>query len=194
MQRFEVTTESDALEEADALCELISQNASTMKEGQIPAADYQIQLLAKNRNVVFRIEGRHRWYAKLPRSSRSSLVQRELLGAACLNGRLVDNPWFHIPDVIRGCREVGYLLMSEVPGRFLQTVHYSNSLRPWTGTRLRDSLRGFHHLGEALAVIHGTNVSEVAPLANHAKPSPKTAEALEELRMAVTDVGLLDRM
>ena len=151
--------ESDVLqEEANELCAVIEAHLPMLRQATRSASfvlsGARFRLRQRDRNVVYRVKQRSRWFLKLTANATAAAMNREAAGVDVArtvftrtNGRI------HVP-VIRVARDHGYLLSSEFAGGQLNLAIYGGCFLPLPGAARAMSQR-LAAVGEALARLHG---------------------------------------
>jgi len=146
-----------AANEADALCELIGQNHTALREAQLGKravlGNATFHLLQTDRNTVYRIKGRLRWYLKIPRRGAAEWIRQEIRGAEAVRQSLGEHPGYLHAAAIRASTDAPYLLCAEVPGRTLNRQLYLACWMRWSKAA-RATCEAFYHWGDALGRLH----------------------------------------
>ncbi len=147
---------SELQAEADWLCSLVADNAEPLRAAalkrDVRLRGARFQLHAKDRNTLYRVSGRFKWFLKLTPPG-DQAVTRERLGADIISGVLGNRPDYCGASVVRVGVNPSFVLAAVVPGRPLSRVLVTESWIPTAGAAAR--LEGvFGTLGSLLGALH----------------------------------------
>jgi len=122
-------------------------------------------LLQADRNTVYRVNRRFRWYLKIPRCGTPDPDRREYRGAEAVRATLADHAGYEHPAVVRVSLDRPYVLCSAVPGRPLNLALYAACLLPIVG-KARPTREAFVDFGETLGRLHQFPIDSQTPPVN----------------------------
>jgi len=138
--------------DVEVLTALVIGHYEELKDGNPPREHgFRWRMIQRDRNAVYRVEGRGRWYIKIPRHADVRPVRRELQGAAMLAAGASRD--YLLPILTRGGQSPPYLLTSEIQGRQLNLALYRACFLPVASLR-RETLAAFSNLGHAVGRLH----------------------------------------
>lgn len=169
MKHADATNVDSTVPEAEQIGRILAEHASQMRtapsRGKRRIDGIEFRFFRADRNVIYRITGRHRWYLKLPTRKIANIVRREQSGAAGAAEALADDPCYRDCGSARFSVDDGYILYPQLPGitsnRLLYRACYS--LRRSSATTANEL---FAAIGRALARLHSYQPDTGLPPAN----------------------------
>jgi aminoglycoside phosphotransferase (APT) family kinase protein len=144
--------------EAHELCDIIDANLVVLRRAshgrQFCANGARFRLRQRDRNVVYRVEKRFRWFLKMPTDPQGRGIGREAIGAAVVRDALAAHPGYAHAPVVRAVEDRGYLLSSEFAATQLNLVLYRACFVPLPGF-MYSAFEALSLVGDALARLHG---------------------------------------
>lgn len=121
--------------EADSLCSLIDSHTAALREvnqgESFRLEDAFFQLFQQDRNTIYRIKKRFRWFLKMPHhSTDDEAIKREIIGAEIIRDALGTHPFYSHACAIRGSVTQDVEWFREIPSVQCESTLIHGNLGP----------------------------------------------------------------
>ena len=124
----------------------------------------RFRLVRADRNVVYRVHGRHDWFVKMPVNPASTAISREAAGIAAAASLGDVTPGLCAQPYAIDLR-AAFIVARALAARPLSRMLYRAALSPLIPGR-RHALRVFAQLGRSLGLLHGLPLDGTVPPAS----------------------------